>query len=87
MTKAVASYTKGWARDLGPKGISANTVQSPTDTDINPSDSDLAAMQKAGTVVGRTSGRKKLLRRSRFLRAEASYITGTTLDADGAFNA
>ena len=34
---AVAAYTRGWARDLGPRGITVNNVQpGPIDTDMNP---------------------------------------------------
>lgn len=38
MTKgAVASFTRGLARDLGPRGITVNNVQpGPIDTDANP---------------------------------------------------
>src|SRR5205823_360117 len=51
---AVAGYTKGWARDLGPKGITVNAVQpGPIDTDMNPSDSDFAAVLKPRTALGR----------------------------------
>src|SRR5438093_1357301 len=38
---AVAGFTKGLARDLGPRGITVNNVQpGPIDTDMNPADSD-----------------------------------------------
>ena len=34
---AVAAYTLGWARDLGPRGITVNLVQpGPVDIDMNP---------------------------------------------------
>src|ERR1700732_3547569 len=34
---AVAAYTRGWARDLAPKGITVNNVQpGPIDTIMNP---------------------------------------------------
>ena len=36
---ALLGYTRGWARDLGPKGITVNTIQpGPIDTDMNPAD-------------------------------------------------
>lgn len=36
---AVAAYTRGWSRDLGPKGITVNVVQpGPIATDMNPDD-------------------------------------------------
>ena len=44
LTKAaVAGFTKGVARDLGPRGITVNNVQpGPIDTEANPADSDFA---------------------------------------------
>jgi NAD(P)-dependent dehydrogenase (short-subunit alcohol dehydrogenase family) len=51
---AVVAYTKGWARDLGPMGITVNTVQpGPIDTDMNPDNSDFAAVLKASMALGR----------------------------------
>jgi len=39
---AVAAYSRGWARDLGSKGITVNTVQpGPIETDMNPDNGDL----------------------------------------------
>jgi 3-oxoacyl-[acyl-carrier protein] reductase len=89
-TKApVASYTKGWARDLGPKGIAVNTVQpGPSDTDMNPSDGDVAAIQKAGTALGRYGRPEEVAVAVAFRTSpEASYVRGTTLDVEGGFNA
>ena len=49
---AVAAYTRGWARDLGPKGITVNNVQpGPIDTDMAPKDGPVADMLKAGTPL------------------------------------
>jgi len=51
---AVAAYTLGWARDLGPRGITVNLVQpGPVDTDMNPDGTDFAATLKAATALGR----------------------------------
>jgi 3-oxoacyl-[acyl-carrier protein] reductase len=51
---AVAAYTRGWARDLGSKGITVNVIQpGPIDTDMNPANGALAEVQKAGTALGR----------------------------------
>src|SRR4029079_6001299 len=51
---AVAAYTRGWARDLGPKGITVNNVQpGPIDTDMAPKDGPVADLLKAGTAAGR----------------------------------
>ena len=44
---AVAAYTRGWARDLGPKGITVNTVQpGPIDTDMAPKEESLPTASK-----------------------------------------
>jgi 3-oxoacyl-[acyl-carrier protein] reductase len=86
---AVATYTKGWARDLGPKGITVNAVQpGPINTDMNPDNTDFAAPQKAATALGRYGRPEEVAAAIAFLASpEASYITGTTLDVDGGFNA
>jgi len=86
---AVANYTKGWARDLGPKGITVNAIQpGPINTDMNPDNTDFAAPQKAATALGRYGRPEEVAAAIAFLASpEASYITGTTLDVDGRFNA
>jgi 3-oxoacyl-[acyl-carrier protein] reductase len=86
---AVATYTKGWARDLAPKGITVNAIQpGPINTDMNPDDADFAAPQKAATALGRYGRPEEVAAAIVFLATpEASYITGTTLDVDGGFNA
>jgi 3-oxoacyl-[acyl-carrier protein] reductase len=86
---AVATYTKGWARDLGPKRITVNAIQpGPINTDMNPDHGDFAAAQKATTALGRYGRPEEVAATIAFLASpEASYITGTTLDVDGGFNA
>jgi len=45
---AVAGYTRGWARDLGPKGITVNVVPARAiDTDMNPADGAFAPASPA----------------------------------------
>ncbi len=86
---AVAGYTRGWARDLGAKGITVNTVQpGPIDTDMAPKDGPVADMLKAGTALGRYGKPEEVAAAVAFLAGPAAaYITGTTLNVDGGFTA
>lgn len=86
---AVAGFTRAWARDLGPKGITVNCVQpGPINTNMNPEESDFSAPQKAGTAIGRYGQPSEVANLVLFLAsAEASNITGATLNIDGGFNA
>ena len=86
---AVAAYTRGWARDLGPRGITVNNVQpGPIDTDMAPQDGEVADGLKARTVLGRYGKPEEVAAAVAFLASpEAAYITGTTLNVDGGYSA
>ena len=86
---AVAAYTRGWARDLGSRGITVNTVQpGPIDTDMAPQDGEVADGLKARTVIGRYGKPEEVAAAVAFLASPAaSYITGTTLNVDGGYSA
>ena len=86
---AVAAYTRGWARDLGPKGITVNVVQpGPIDTEMNPADGAFSDMQKAGTALGRYGRPEEIGATVAFLASQgAAFITGASIDVDGGYNA
>jgi len=82
---AVSAYTRGWARDLAPRGITVNTVQPGSiDTEMNPQHGDFAAVQKAAIPLGRYGQPEEIAAAVAFLAsADASFITGISLDVDG----
>ena len=87
---AVAAYTRGWARDLGPRGITVNNVQpGPIDTDMAPQDGESGGrIEGHAPCSAATASPRRWRRRWHFLPAPtAAYITGTTLNVDGGYNA
>jgi 3-oxoacyl-[acyl-carrier protein] reductase len=86
---AVAALTKGWARDLGPRGITVTCVQpGPIDTDMNPASGDFAEMMTPMIALGRYGTPDEVAALVAFLASpESANITGCTLNVDGGFNA
>ncbi|WP_219566033.1 SDR family NAD(P)-dependent oxidoreductase [Streptomyces griseus] len=82
---ALVGLTKPLARELGPRGITVNVIQpGAVDTDLNPADGPLAEGQRAANALGRFGTSEEIASLVAYLvSAEAGFITGTELVADG----
>jgi 3-oxoacyl-[acyl-carrier protein] reductase len=90
MTKAaVAGFTRGLARDLGPRGITVNNVQpGPTETDMNPAEGDFSKLIKDTIAVGRYAQVSEIAAMVSYLAGpEAGFVTGASLTIDGGVSA
>ena len=80
---ALVGLTKGLARELGPRGITANLVHpGPIDTDMNPADGPYAGGQAAMTALGRFGTGGEVASMVAYL-AGATYVTGAEFAVDG----
>ncbi|MEU8987953.1 SDR family oxidoreductase [Streptomyces sp. NPDC048558] len=80
---ALIGLTKALARELGPRGITANVIHpGPIDTDMNPADGPYAPDQAAMTALGRFGTADEVASMVAYL-AGADYVTGTEFVVDG----
>lgn len=86
---AVTGFNRSLVRDLGPRGITVNTVHpGPTDTDMNPADGPVAAIVGPGMAVGRYGQPSEIASVVAFLASpEAAFVTGADIVADGGLTA
>ena len=84
---AVAGFTKGLARELGPRGITVNNIQpGPIATDMNPAEGPLADQMTPLLAVGHYGQTSDVAGAVAFLASpESGYITGIALNVDGGF--
>jgi len=84
---AIAGLTRNLARELGPRGITVNTIQrGPVATDMNPDSEDFADTVRSLTAVGHYGQPHDVADDVAFLaRVEARFVTGTTWNVDGGY--
>ena len=90
MTKAaLVGLTKGLARDLGPRGITANVVHpGPIDTDMNPADGPYAEGQRKLVALGHYGTGDDIAAAVAHLASDdAKFITGAAVAVDGGYAA
>jgi 3-oxoacyl-[acyl-carrier protein] reductase len=82
---ALEAYTRGWAKDLGARGITVNIVHpGPIDTEMNPAEGEWGPAQKGLTSLGRYGRPEEVASAIVFLAGPAaSYVTGAILKVDG----
>lgn len=86
---AVAGFNRSLVRDLGPKGITVNTVHpGPTDTDMNPDGGPISQIVGPGIAVGRYGKDYEIASVVAYLASPgAAFVTGAEIVADGGFSA
>jgi NAD(P)-dependent dehydrogenase (short-subunit alcohol dehydrogenase family) len=86
---ALIAWTKGTARDLGPRGITVNLVHpGSTNTDMNPADGPHAEAQRQRMAIKEYGRAEDVAAAYAFLASpEARSINGTGFTVDGGANA
>lgn len=86
---ALTGLTQGMARDLGPRGITANVVQpGPIDTEMNPADGEHADEERELLALGHFGHVDDIAGTVAHLAGpEGRFITGAVIDVDGGWAA
>lgn len=86
---ALLGLVQGMARDLGPRGITVNNIQpGPTNTDMNPEQSDFAAGMHGLMALPRHAQPEEIAAMVAYVAGpEAGFVTGAHLSIDGGFGA
>jgi 3-oxoacyl-[acyl-carrier protein] reductase len=86
---ALTGLTRGLARDLASRGITATVVHGGLiDTDMNPADGPAAELLSGVTALGRYGGAEDIAAAVAHLAGDGGrYISGTAVTVDGGFAA
>ncbi|MGW6600674.1 3-oxoacyl-ACP reductase family protein [Streptomyces sp. NPDC055036] len=86
---ALTGLTRALARELGPRGITANLIHpGPIDTDMNPADGPGAEMRRGLTALGRYGRPADVAATVAHLAGDGGrYVTGASVAVDGGFAA
>ncbi|WP_257557237.1 SDR family oxidoreductase [Sphingobium sp. CFD-2] len=86
---AVQGMVRGLARDLGPRGITVNSIQpGPTDSDMNPADGPMAATMHSFMAIKRHVWPDEVAELTAYIAGpHGAMITGSLQTIDGGFGA
>jgi len=84
---AIAGLSRNLARELGPRGITVNTVQpGPVETDMNPASGEFADAVRSLTALGQYAQPRDIADAVAFLaRIESRFVTGASWNVDSGF--